>query len=83
MIRCDVQFQMKFWQHNPIVLQLHARNGAVENIGVILQNFWPDPNLASCHKHALSITLRLSKKRGNSESTRLTCGAHVKCGGLK
>jgi hypothetical protein len=30
---------MKFWQHNLIVLRLHAQIGAVKNIRVMLPKF--------------------------------------------
>jgi hypothetical protein len=50
----------KFRQHNPIALQLHARNGATENIRATLLKFCP--KLAPCHKwHTLMVTSKLSK----------------------
>jgi hypothetical protein len=57
-----VRIQTKFWQHNSVILQLHTRNDAAENIRIMPPNFRPDLNQTSRHKHALSDTPRLSKK---------------------
>jgi hypothetical protein len=62
MMRRLVRIRTKFQYHNPAVLWLHIRNGAVENIRVVPPKFWPDPNQTSRHKHTLSDTPRLFKK---------------------
>jgi hypothetical protein len=82
MTRRPIQIRTKFRQQNPDVIRMHVRNGAAENIRVMLPKFRPDPNQVSHHKHALSGTVRLLK-RDNSEPTCLTCIVHVKRVGSK
>jgi hypothetical protein len=57
MIRHLVRIRRKFRWHNPNVLICTILGVQLENNEVRLPKFHPDPNKASCHKHALSVTL--------------------------
>jgi hypothetical protein len=52
-----VRIRSKFRGHNPDVLQCTISGVQLENSGVILPKFYPDPKQSSHHRHALSFTL--------------------------
>jgi hypothetical protein len=57
-MRCLVQIRSKFWWHNPDVFHCIILGVQLEINEVMLLKFRLDLNLASHHKHALSVTLR-------------------------
>jgi hypothetical protein len=52
-----IRIWSKFRRHNPDVLHCTILDVQLKNSGVMLSKFRPDPNQASHHKHALSITI--------------------------
>jgi hypothetical protein len=58
MMRRLVWIRLKFQRHNPDVLHYTISGVQSENSGVILLKFDLNPNKASRHKYALSVTLR-------------------------
>jgi hypothetical protein len=57
MMRRLVWIRTKFRRHNNDVLCCTILSVQSENSGVMLLKFCPDPNQASHHKHALSVTI--------------------------
>jgi hypothetical protein len=57
MMRRLIHIRSKFRWHNLDVLRWTISGVQSENSGIMLPKFHPDPNRASHHKHALSVTL--------------------------